>query len=155
MHQQLRKREQLIRKVSTLPVIVSLVVLVSLYPRFGDWLGEWLPVTSKATNIITEPVPDGGKGSGGWTHVQFDVEKYRDCEWLALRIYWIDADGFLVRIPWKNPDENARGTEQSRPAGLNRVRLLVGSTLPPGKWRMDAYHSCHPWLPNFRTQLLP
>ncbi len=143
------------RRLLCIPSLIMVVVIVSLFPRYGDWLGYLFPVTTKATNIKVERVPGGGTGAGGWTRVTFDFKKHHECRWVAMRIYWVDKDGFKTRIPWKALDDSARPSDLSRPTGLNRITILVGSTLQPERWYMDAYHDCHPLLPNFKTVLLP
>ena len=136
-------------------VLIFLFIFIGLWPIYGKIIGTVFPVVSTARIISLTPYDSGHPQTDvGWFTVTYETYKYFNCTYKSMALWWRDEDGASIRIPRKDLPESPT-TDQSRPIGLNRITLLVQTSLPTSQWHMQVNHDCHPFLPIIKTVLLP
>lgn len=122
--------------------ITSIISHVAYRPVAGDM-------------VIHERVPDGGKGSRGWSLVFWSVTKHKPCEYRGMEWQGVMPDGRTVLFDWENTSEQYDRRNPNRPTGDHEIVTRVGSTMHEDNWKVVVRHKCHWMLPEVYTTIWP
>ena len=133
-------------------VTVGLIVLIAILSYAGPALYNAL---ESRANPVVGPIewvvrPEEAEKDNGWVKVTFEVEKRRDCLYQNMRVFWVDSDETLVRVPWKYVDD---GEGFYRSVGRNRMSYRFNTHLPADRLKIEVSHQCAPWLPNITARI--